>query len=153
MERFFAILFFITMLAKWHFRYCDGFQSFPFNTEGTTIYLTKGNFPLSEGRGIDCLSNRLMERREVRGLKSPPPWMLFTDLILQSRVELFFENILDTCHVWYGTPNPKIIFDLLLFHLAQGLREPETIFPACNSKISKNKFCISYFQPETKCLA
>ena len=109
--------------------------------------------PLSEGGGIDCLSNRLMERREVRGLKSPPPWMLFTDLILQSRVELFFENILDTCHVWYGTPNPKIIFDLLLFHLAQGLREPETIFPACNSKISNNKFCISYFQPETKCLA
>ena len=44
-----------------------------------------------------------------------------------SRVEWFLKIKLATCHFVVdcsGTPNPKFYIDLLLFHLAHGLRKP-----------------------------
>ena len=57
-----------------------------------------------------------------------------------------FKNILDTCHVVLdcnGTLNTKCHFDLLLFHLAQGLRVTETILPVTLK--SANQVFTSHF--------
>ena len=45
---------------------------------------------------------------------------------------IFEEKNVGTCHVvvdCYGIPNPKFYFDLLLFHLAEGLTRPPKILP------------------------
>ena len=66
---------------------------------------------------------------------------------LRTRVEWFLKKVLDTCHAvldCYGTPNPKLHFDLLLFlfHLAQGLGVPQTDLPVTIKSAHKKFFHI-----------
>ena len=64
--------------------------------------------------------------------------------------------MLGTCYVvvdCYGTLNPKFHFDLLHFHLAQGLTGPQKSLPlALKSATTKNKFYFTFLKvaPETK---
>ena len=71
-----------------------------------------------------------------------------------SRVELFLTKNLGTCYVLvdcFGTPNPKFHFDLLLFHLAQGLTGPQNILLATLKSLRKKMFfTFLKVAPETK---
>ena len=56
-----------------------------------------------------------------------------TEWFLRGKNWAHFAVVVDCC----GTPNPKCYFDLLLFHLVQGLTRPEKILPEtlCNIRI------------------
>ena len=61
--------------------------------------------------------------------------------------------VLCTCHVvvdCYGTPNPKFYFDLLLFHLAQGLKRPQKMLPvtlkSAHTKCFRSKTVFAIFE-------
>ena len=61
--------------------------------------------------------------------------------------------MLGTCYVvvdCYGTLNPKFHFDLLHFHLAQGLPGPQKSLPATLNQYKKNYFTFLKVAPETK---
>ena len=75
------------------------------------------------------------------------------ELRLLIRVEWFLKKYLGTCHVvvdCYGTPNPKFYFDLLLFHLAQGLKRPQKMLPvtlkSAHTKCFRSKTVFAIFE-------
>ena len=80
----------------------------------------------------------------------PNPTMIFLFTTKGYFLNKKFGNILSWTSVdCYGTLNPQFHFDLLLFHLAQGLRTlPLTL------KSAKNFFYFTFLKvvPETKCL-
>ena len=68
----------------------------------------------------------------------------------------FLKNNFGTLHVVVDcseTPNPTFYFDLLLFHLAQGLTRPQKIPKKTKKQQNQpNFFCIFKVLHETKCV-